>query len=83
MTAPERFAVSQIPLAPRAPSIHDPSLPSAAKFAVMQNAASTTEVIWWSSNEGEPMRRREFIALLGGRHTPAATKVSREYIARA
>jgi len=39
MTAPERFADSQIPLAPRAPSIHDPSLPSAAKFAVMQNAA--------------------------------------------
>ena len=25
MTAPERFANSQIPLAPRAPSIHDPS----------------------------------------------------------
>jgi hypothetical protein len=24
MTAPERFAESQIPLAPRAPSIHDP-----------------------------------------------------------
>ena len=27
MTAPERFADSQIPLAPRAPSIHDPSNP--------------------------------------------------------
>jgi hypothetical protein len=27
MTAPERFADSQIPLAPRAPSIHDPELP--------------------------------------------------------
>src|SRR5258706_15704288 len=26
MTAPERFADSQIPLAPRAPSIHDPHL---------------------------------------------------------
>src|SRR5438132_2333148 len=26
MTAPERFADSQIPLAPRAPSIHDPEL---------------------------------------------------------
>ena len=25
MTAPERFAESQIPLAPRAPSIHDPA----------------------------------------------------------
>src|SRR3954469_23214298 len=28
MTAPERFADSQIPLAPRAPSIHDPSATS-------------------------------------------------------
>src|SRR5258707_7606786 len=28
MTAPERFADSQIPLAPRAPSIHDPELKS-------------------------------------------------------
>ncbi len=32
MTAPERFADSQIPLAPRAPSIHDPSATSADKF---------------------------------------------------
>src|SRR5215831_9733080 len=32
MTAPERFADSQIPLAPRAPSIHDPSLHLAAQF---------------------------------------------------
>src|SRR3979490_2755501 len=29
MTAPERFADSQIPLAPRAPSIHDPTETSA------------------------------------------------------
>src|SRR5215475_9959223 len=29
MTAPERFADSQIPLAPRAPSIHDPTRTSA------------------------------------------------------
>src|SRR5262245_43956281 len=29
MTAPERFADSQIPLASRAPSIHDPDRPSA------------------------------------------------------
>src|SRR6266404_5892167 len=28
MTAPERFADSQIPLAPRAPSIHEPRAPS-------------------------------------------------------
>src|SRR5207245_11126976 len=31
MTAPERFADSQIPLAPRAPPIHDPSETSAAR----------------------------------------------------
>src|SRR6266481_2280849 len=31
MTAPERFADSQIPLAPRAPSIHDPKLLSTAR----------------------------------------------------
>src|SRR5262249_12033278 len=31
MTAPERFADSQIPLAPRAPSIHDPSATWAAQ----------------------------------------------------
>ena len=31
MTAPERFADSQIPLAPRAPSIHDPSQAAASK----------------------------------------------------
>src|SRR6266403_5894129 len=31
MTAPERFADSQIPLAPRAPSIHDPSETLAAR----------------------------------------------------
>src|SRR2546429_3379050 len=30
MTAPERFADSQIPLAPRAPSIHDPRQTRAA-----------------------------------------------------
>ena len=32
MTAPERFADSQIPLAPRAPSIHDPSRRSAERL---------------------------------------------------
>src|SRR5262249_52960409 len=34
MTAPERFADSQIPLAPRAPSIHDPTRTSAAERRV-------------------------------------------------
>src|SRR5262249_55375906 len=33
MTAPERFADSQIPLASRAPSIHDPSRKSHMAFA--------------------------------------------------
>ena len=37
MAAPERFADGQIPLAPRAPSIHDPSETLAANFAVMHN----------------------------------------------
>src|SRR5258706_922283 len=32
MTAPERFADSQIPLAPRAPSIHDPNRSCIARF---------------------------------------------------
>src|SRR5450755_3433749 len=32
MAAPERFADSQIPLAPRAPSIHDPKRRSPANF---------------------------------------------------
>ena len=44
MTAPERFADSQIPLAPRAPSIHDPSATSAAEFAVMHNAVFSGSV---------------------------------------
>jgi hypothetical protein len=41
MTAPERFADSQIPLAPRAPSIHDPSLPFENDFAVMHKSGVT------------------------------------------
>src|SRR3981081_1872431 len=44
MTAPERFADSQIPLAPRAPSIHDPQWPelnlTVAGFAIPQSAVS-------------------------------------------
>ena len=37
MTAPERFADSQIPLAPRAPSIHDPKPPSSELDACQVN----------------------------------------------
>src|SRR5712672_3115839 len=40
MTAPERFADSQIPLAPRAPSIHDPSLSSADQFCCDEHNAA-------------------------------------------
>src|SRR6516162_9487817 len=38
MAAPERFAQSQIPLAPRAPSIHGPSRPRANPAACPQLA---------------------------------------------
>src|ERR1700716_3302136 len=63
MTAPERFADSQIPLAPRAPSIHDPSATLTAKFAVMHNAASfPSNVVGCGPGPdgGYSMRRREF-----------------------
>src|ERR1700676_1303719 len=39
MTAPERFADSQIPLAPRAPSIHDPKQPIRSTTAPKDNIA--------------------------------------------
>src|SRR5712671_4769349 len=39
MTAPERFADSQIPLAPRAPSIHDPSATLADRYSAVQQTA--------------------------------------------
>ncbi len=45
MTAPERFADSQIPLAPRAPSIHDPTATSSRLTA---------------SAPGEHVQRRRF-----------------------
>src|SRR5437660_11896608 len=38
MTAPERFADSQIPLAPRAPSIHDPSVWTALMAAFPEDS---------------------------------------------
>src|SRR5208282_2579161 len=34
MAAPERFADSQIPLAPRAPAIHDPKQPSSQSKSI-------------------------------------------------
>jgi len=46
----------------------DPSLPSAANFAVTHNVAFLTATMWWGAILGqrEAMRRREFITLLGG-----------------
>src|SRR5258708_33811481 len=53
MTAPERFADSQIPLAPRAPSIHDPLRPP----SVHRNAETPpicavrrAILVWWSDD---------------------------------
>jgi hypothetical protein len=42
MTAPERFADSQIPLAPRAPSIHAPRAPSIHERLVAGGRGSTS-----------------------------------------
>jgi len=42
MTAPERFADSQIPLAPRAPSIHDPSLGKRIAYPLRRTAGMGT-----------------------------------------
>src|SRR5262252_6028856 len=35
-------------------------------FAVLHNPASFDDVVRWVPRQGRPMRRREFIALLGG-----------------
>ncbi len=43
MTAPERFADSQIPLAPRAPSIHDPRADGQTKRVSSEVKASTAD----------------------------------------
>src|SRR5258706_15054588 len=43
MTAPERFADSQIPLAPRAPSIHDPTGQSPAPPSANSTASNFPE----------------------------------------
>src|SRR5215470_6991488 len=48
MTAPERFADSQIPLAPRAPSIHDPSPTS----TVHRSNRSNFDLYWVTSKVG-------------------------------
>src|SRR5262249_31355868 len=80
MTAPERFADSQIPLAPRAPSIHDPSETCAAlDFCSADWALSPVSVLAifcfddgieyrtaWFLRAGTAMRRRDFMKIIGG-----------------
>ena len=49
MTAPERFADSQIPLAPRAPSIHDPqrsSVVAASAPRIEEERANISHRVW-------------------------------------
>src|SRR5467141_3573341 len=55
MTAPERFADSQIPLAPRAPSIHDPK-PNIRGAAIRSPTAmtSSTAVVTFQTRHAEP-----------------------------
>src|SRR5262249_446727 len=80
MTAPERFADSQIPLAPRASSIHDPSETCAAldfavhighrgpfrsgHFSVLMMEVECRTS--WFSRAGTAMRRRDFMKIFGG-----------------
>jgi hypothetical protein len=45
MTAPERFAESQIPLAPRASSIHDPLRPSTVQLFCVANASLLDQLV--------------------------------------
>src|SRR5204862_4331142 len=65
MTAPERFADSQIPLAPRAPSIHDPLLPSAVEtfcvaspYSITSSARSSTMSGTWRPSALAVLRLR-------------------------
>ena len=70
MTAPERFADSQIPLAPRAPSIHDPTGHRLDRNPAAQQSPAVLDVLSSSSRKhaeaAGAVKRREFITLLGG-----------------
>src|SRR5258708_22233731 len=62
MTAPERFADSQIPLAPRAPSIHDPRADGQTKRVSREVKPSTAdrpnETARSESQETSPLQQR-------------------------
>src|SRR5437870_1794325 len=60
MTAPERFADSQIPLAPRAPSIHDPSVIQGATLP--HCTAPFSRNVWQCATPG--LRRAASVKLL-------------------
>src|SRR5258706_13094526 len=47
MTAPERFADSQIPLAPRAPSIHDPEPTFNDETSSRRDRAEVYHILPW------------------------------------
>src|SRR5467141_902726 len=71
MTAPERFADSQIPLAPRAPSIQDPIPTSAGSSSLRYGDAVLTEMTVdarckrrgkFSRSSGGDMPKRDYAA---------------------
>ena len=78
MTAPERFADSQIPLAPRAPSIHDPTadigagLRNRAAQQSPDHVADGSASLSGGARRHATVKRREFITLLGGAAALAA-----------
>jgi len=79
MTAPERFADGQIPLAPRASSIHDPKLPSTARFCCdAQHTSQATCGRVGSVSLGRPFGplpcRNDRIELGGARQAQAVRK---------
>src|SRR5262249_6912498 len=70
MTAPERFADSQIPLAPRAPSIHDPSRTSTRRgrrtvlgLRRQQQATSIQNVSGLTQGPADPVSGRLYGAV--------------------
>jgi hypothetical protein len=56
MTAPERFADSQIPLAPRAPSIHDPERTQRHFFSAIAGTDESASSITLPHERGCPLQ---------------------------